>query len=146
MSVNIYDKSTDTLEKVAGSGKIYTWTGTRAEYEAEKDTMPDGCYVNITDDIEDVNKTIETGVITITVNGVGTLGSNYYATAAVSKSFSKVFNSTPVILTAPQGNPNGNAILSASVSATKEGITNVWLNLATNVTGNFSISYVAIEA
>ena len=53
MSVNIYKKETDTLQKVAGNAEpINIWTGTSAEYEAEKDTIPDGSYVNITDDTD----------------------------------------------------------------------------------------------
>lgn len=53
MSVNIYKKETDTLQKVAGNAEpINVWTGTSAEYEAEKDTIPDGSYVNIIDDID----------------------------------------------------------------------------------------------
>ena len=53
MSVNIYKKETDTLQKVAGNAEpINIWTGTSAEYETEKDTIPDGSYVNITDDTD----------------------------------------------------------------------------------------------
>lgn len=52
MSVNIYDKSTDTLNKVAGVAKLDTWTGTQAEFDAlDKSTLSDNCYINITDDI-----------------------------------------------------------------------------------------------
>lgn len=52
MSVNIYRKETDALEKVAGYGKIDTWTGTQAEFDAlDKSTLSDNCYINITDDL-----------------------------------------------------------------------------------------------
>lgn len=45
MSVNI--KQNGSLVKISGSS---SWTGTRAEYEAIKDTIPVGSVVNITDD------------------------------------------------------------------------------------------------
>lgn len=52
MSVNIYKKETDTLQKVAGVAKLDTWTGTQAEFDAlDKSTLSDNCYINITDDL-----------------------------------------------------------------------------------------------
>lgn len=52
MSVNIYKKETDTLQKVAGVAKLDTWTGTQAEFDAlDKSILSDNCYINITDDL-----------------------------------------------------------------------------------------------
>ena len=56
MSVNI--KQNGSLVKISGSS---SWTGTRAEYEAVKDTIPVGSVVNITDDSDPkfVNPTVD---------------------------------------------------------------------------------------
>lgn len=47
MSVNI--KTLTGLLEIAGNGVAH-WTGTREQYELDKDQIPDGTYVDITDD------------------------------------------------------------------------------------------------
>lgn len=43
------------LKKVAGLSKLNVWTGTQSDYNAQKNTIPNGSYVNITDDAESGN-------------------------------------------------------------------------------------------
>lgn len=54
MSYNIVQED-GTLKKIAGLSKLNVWTGTQADYNAQKNTIPNGSYVNITDDAESGN-------------------------------------------------------------------------------------------
>lgn len=54
MSYNIVQED-GTLKKVAGLSKLNVWTGTQSDYNAQKNTIPNGSYVNITDDAESGN-------------------------------------------------------------------------------------------
>ncbi|MCQ2770335.1 MAG: hypothetical protein MJ236_00850 [Clostridia bacterium] len=51
MSVNIHNASTQSLKELAGRS-TGVWSGTRAEYEAQKDNIADGTVVMITDDYD----------------------------------------------------------------------------------------------
>lgn len=133
--------------KDVSEGGDEPFIGTKEEWEAlSLEEKANYKIVNFTDDYTSggSDEIIETGAITFTASSTGTLGANFYVNSTVSKSFTKKFSSTPTIIVLPLMNPNGNAILSGSVSATKDGITNVWLNVATNVVGTFGIKYVAI--
>lgn len=90
MSVNIYDKSTDTLNKVAGGGIFPCDFGTRAEFEAKKDDLPVGTVFTTTDEFEDdiseLKKSVSDGKTlvadAITQKGVATASDDTFATMA----------------------------------------------------------------
>ena len=78
------------------------------------------------------------------MTGVGSIGNLYYASVAFSKAFSQSFSEKPMIIATNVYNPTGNGIVNVDFTRDAKEITSLYILLATNVTGDFGIDYVAI--
>lgn len=83
MSLNLYDSETKELKLVAGVSKFPAEMGTRAEFEAKKDSLPVGTVFTTTDEFEEETQE------TITING----DSGYIRITPVGKNMAITFMS-----------------------------------------------------